>query len=473
MEYALGEEALGADAEALGALTTLSADAGAYVIAPVLINLFYFDNKVHAQPGAFALAGNDATLGRIMTILDATTGSLTIVGYAISMGRSYSGDLTDAVTFVDDPDNGTTTIFSIELAETIKFTPNTDAARAFILTETVEFSDETDDVIRLGAAWEDIVTFGDTPDPQTTYGVMLSDLYKLGEALAAGMPVSLSDQVVFDEALNVAVGAALLEQVIFTDQMEGNATFYLALVDTIRFSASLSNFLYGDLSDIVQFGETLLPVLRPNAELQDGVVFSEQLQPAVIFRLDMQDGVDFGDTLDLKAIYDAVLEETVEFGVGYVAPNGNFTTWAVNVSNNGVTEYTNYQFNSFAKMGLKYLGANSDGIYELDGARDDGEDIIATLKGGLLQFNDAQLCGFKAIYLGLRGQGDFFFKLETGDGREYVYAVKPSNASMVTTKINVGKGLRARYFSYELVSTGPEFALESVEFIPMAAKRRV
>ena len=44
---------------------------------------------------------------------------------------------------------------------------------------------------------------------------------------------------------------------------------------------------------------------------------------------------------------------------------------------------------------------------------------------------------------------------------------------MKTTKVNMGKGLRARYFAYELISTGQDFDLDSVEFVPLVAQRRV
>jgi hypothetical protein len=44
---------------------------------------------------------------------------------------------------------------------------------------------------------------------------------------------------------------------------------------------------------------------------------------------------------------------------------------------------------------------------------------------------------------------------------------------MKTARINIGKGIRARYFAFELISTGQDFDLDSLEFIPLVAKRRV
>ena len=38
---------------------------------------------------------------------------------------------------------------------------------------------------------------------------------------------------------------------------------------------------------------------------------------------------------------------------------------------------------------------------------------------------------------------------------------------------DIGKGLSARYFAFELTTPGQDFDLDSVEFIPMMRDRRV
>ena len=61
--------------------------------------------------------------------------------------------------------------------------------------------------------------------------------------------------------------------------------------------------------------------------------------------------------------------------------------------------------------------------------------------------------------------------METGDGKTYTYAVVGKD--MQTTKVHMGKGLRARYFAFELISTGQDFDLDDIEFMPLVAQRRV
>ena len=130
--------------------------------------------------------------------------------------------------------------------------------------------------------------------------------------------------------------------------------------------------------------------------------------------------------------------------------------------------------NSFAQMGHHFLGASSTGLYQLDGPLDVGSAIVATVKSGSAQFSGSRYTAFDAVYLGCRvsdGANDWLLKLHTGDGQCYVYQFQPLNRR--TTKIFVGKGLRARYFSWELVTAGENFDLDSIEFVPISSKRRV
>ena len=96
------------------------------------------------------------------------------------------------------------------------------------------------------------------------------------------------------------------------------------------------------------------------------------------------------------------------------------------------------------------------------------------MRGGYLQFGGTHLSRLKAAYLAVRNTTDdavFVLKIETGDGVEYIYTVDTRN--MRSTKVHMGKGQRARYFTWELVSDGQDFDLESLEFVPIALNRRV
>ncbi len=103
-----------------------------------------------------------------------------------------------------------------------------------------------------------------------------------------------------------------------------------------------------------------------------------------------------------------------------------------NTRTGAVTQYQNYDFNSFAKFSQhRYLAASEAGLYELDGTTDAGTNVISTIQGGIVQFGGSRFSGFKAAYLGVRGAGQWYLKLDAGDGTTHTYLVTAQ--SMQTT----------------------------------------
>ena len=149
-------------------------------------------------------------------------------------------------------------------------------------------------------------------------------------------------------------------------------------------------------------------------------------------------------------------------------------TWAINTRTGAITQYQNFNFNSFAQMGTTVLAADGSGLWELAGALDDTTMVVADIKSGLMELGGAHFTSFKSAYLGLRivdTAADVMLTLVTGDGVEYVYAVQPRD--MHTSRVNLGKGLRSRWFSWELMIPGYDFDFSSIEFIPITTQRRV
>jgi len=244
----------------------------------------------------------------------------------------------------------------------------------------------------------------------------------------------------------------------------------------VGLTAAPYNFYSGVLADTMQISPSQIATYRARPTASDQVNISDALGHKLVLRVIAEEGVELTAAETLNLIYRPELVEGIEITAGYVSPDDSFTTWVVNTLNGAVTNYEDFTFNSFARMGQKYVGASSDGIYELNGDDDAGTDIIATVKSGLAQMvGQSRFTQFRGAYLGVRsdveGKHKFFMKLETGDGVERTYGVNVKN--METTKIHLGKGLRARYFSFELTSTGQDFDLDTVEFVPILASRRV
>lgn len=293
-------------------------------------------------------------------------------------------------------------------------------------------------------------------------GIFLARAWTLVEGLG------FQDLLVLQRAMHVVQGLHL------HDILVEHGSFSHVFVQSLHIHPGLVQFLGGEIVQGLSIHPVLARAYHAVAHLAQGVGVQPVQAGTLLFRLDLVDEIDVSDVDVLQAVYHGTLTENVNLWVAYVDPGGGFTTWAVNTRTGAITEYQNYVFNSISRMGHKFIGADADGLWELDGDLDDGSSIPTRIKSGWMAVSGSKFTSFKAAYLGLKIRDDatdFILKLHSGDGREYVYGVQPKN--MQTTKVHMGKGLRSRYFSFELVTLGADYDLDSVEFIPISSTRRV
>lgn len=304
-----------------------------------------------------------------------------------------------------------------------------------------------------------------------TYYPIQTDTHTLTGSVTPGWPKTATDAIQVSSSLSAAYALAVLEGLGMLGPASVAAIYRPVFAETIEYSDVLRRFFGGELAETVRVTPELTRLPRLVRTAAETYAFSETATPSLVLRITLSDTTSIADVDTPQAVFGLLLEEGIKLSAAYIGPNGNITTWVVNSLTGGTTEYQNYNFNSFAQLGHKYLAASAGGLYKLNGDNDDGAAIIAKVRSGYAQFNSSRFSGFKAAYLGLRGTGNMVFRLISADGKTYNYAVKARD--MKTVKVMLGKGLRARYFAFELESTGQDFDLETVELVPMVSTRRV
>lgn len=147
--------------------------------------------------------------------------------------------------------------------------------------------------------------------------------------------------------------------------------------------------------------------------------------------------------------------------------------WAVNMRTDASTRYESYRFNSYARIGGKLYGAKPDGIYALEGADDQGQPVRWSLHLGEHDFGTRALKSVPTAYVGVASDGQVLLKV--GDGKSsYVYQMRRNDARMKTQRFDLGRGLRANYFTFELLGEdGGDFELDEVQFEVLPLARRI
>lgn len=183
-----------------------------------------------------------------------------------------------------------------------------------------------------------------------------------------------------------------------------------------------------------------------------------------------------------NAICRVLAADEAIFGGTITLPDGVFSAIVLNTESMGVSEYTNYPFNSFGKLGSDYLGASDTNIYQLTGDDDAGTDIDAVIRTGMTNFGTNVFKRVPRAYLGYTSDGGLIMKtISTSGGTktERWYELTPrlgDHASDVhaAARIKLGRGIKATYWQFELINKlGSDFDIDMLQLYPMILSRRV
>lgn len=325
----------------------------------------------------------------------------------------------------------------------------------------------------LGAAIAEAVNLNATPATQLVWAQLLSDRTAIAQALQAATTLSLSETTHLTDATATALAIAVAQTLFVKGQPTSLLAFNLSVAEAMTANAAFAAFLGANLHETATLTSSPTPLWLAGAAVSETLTLASTAGASLMLCVTCADGSNFDDAEALQAILAGTVAEDVEITAGYVAPSGNFTAWAINTRTTAVTEYRNFAFDSFAQIGLKCVAGNASGLYELDGDSDAGAPVLADLLSGLMQVGGSRLAAFKCAYLGLGSKGgQFVLKLITGDNQTYIYGLTARD--MRTTRVNFGKGLRSRYFRFELQNIdGADFDMNNIEFVPLVAQRRI
>lgn len=324
----------------------------------------------------------------------------------------------------------------------------------------------------IGKAVREVLGLGAVFAPETTYRRTITEVAAIRDRMKAGLGISVDDVMQLGAAVVALLGLRARDGIGIGVDPTPTTLYRRGILDRLRARDYVTYSVGGAIAEAIGVAGTLQGDALFDQLLADTVGAGDSVTSVpLILQVVTEDGVEITATDTLQMLYDGRLSDTISLTAVYPSIGGSVTTWALNTKTGALTEYSDYAFNSFARLDGRHIAASSEGLYELTGDTDDGQDIIAEMESALVQMAGSRFTSFRAAYIAVRGGGQFVLRLETGDGKTYNYAVTADD--MATTKINLGKGLRARYFSFTLISSGQDFDLESLEFVPIAARRRV
>lgn len=166
-------------------------------------------------------------------------------------------------------------------------------------------------------------------------------------------------------------------------------------------------------------------------------------------------------------ILDAALFETI---------TAAYRAWALNTRRRALTEYDNFNFNSFAQFNGKIVAAGPSGVFELSDQDDDaGTDIAADILTGAQDFGTTFNKRVPRIYSGYSATGPLEFRTTVSkDGtRVYLLPYNGQNA-LQQRRVPVGRGPKSRYWQFGIMNRdGADFTVSDILVYPEKTVRRV
>lgn len=279
---------------------------------------------------------------------------------------------------------------------------------------------------------------------------------------------NILDAPVFDPNIFVRVSDKLVASGIVSTNTEA----YLLISDSIKLLDS-AIFAWGaKIVDSLNIPDGVID----NLVFFNAIVESLNIIDTASFEFNIfiavRDNIDISDSQTLQQILHERLSDGFSF-TGQVELNGDLFTFVLNTENEAISSYNNYNFNSISGN----LGADSTGIYELNGESDVGNNIQASIKTSLMDFGSSLHKQIPYAYIGFTSDGTLVLKVisdQHGNKNERWYECKTSYSADDTTRIRLGKGVKARYWQFQLENMdGTDFDIESIELMPLTLNRRI
>jgi hypothetical protein len=145
------------------------------------------------------------------------------------------------------------------------------------------------------------------------------------------------------------------------------------------------------------------------------------------------------------------------------ADEEDFINMVMNIKNKAVTEYRNYNFNSFLNFNGKNIGVMPDGVYDLSGETDGDDEINWNFRTGYLELESTDKKRLKQAWFTYKSNGDLMLTVITPNGKRYEYQVESYSSKEYGSKIKIGKGIKSKYVMIDVANVeGSTIKLDAV-----------
>lgn len=320
------------------------------------------------------------------------------------------------------------------------------------------------------------VGYQEVLDTLITAYISLSDGVGLDEAIKFLWSAVLTDGLGLDETALYTNNKLLqiIDGMVYNDIVDTRITAVNLLVSLIGLNDLLLQGIGELLTDGVAYDDTLIDFLKGYEKLLEDINLSDSIGVFLVLPETLTEGLRLLDAATFGEIISVLVQEGLILTTTFMIPGGTYKGWIMNSENFAVSNYTNYDFKSFAKISGKYYGVQDDGLYLLEGDMDDGEFIKGIIRTGKMDLETSNLKNINKAYIGFRGDGTVIMKVVADEAYETWFEVSPSRTDLHTEQFKLSKGINARYWQFEIITEdSTKLELDTIELFPIILKRKI
>lgn len=309
---------------------------------------------------------------------------------------------------------------------------------------------------------------------ELTTAKLITDSLDIGAALFAEFVENVIENLQTNESVQTIPGRiqAIYEAMGISGNPQYASIFARNIAETINILDELAYAKGGTISDNIAFSITALKIVLGSI-LTDICQITGTDSTVLTVSAIHSESLAMSDVIDLQAILNGDVDDSIVFSIGIPIADDQYTTYVINTETTGITEYTNFPFNSISGG----YAATDTGIYKLTGDDDDGTAIIGSIKTGLMNFGTSVQKQIPYAYIGCHTDGQMILKTTVtrkGEKKERWYTMNQTRQAVDTVRITLGKGIKSTYYQFELVAIdGADFNIDGIELLPLTLKRRI
>lgn len=179
----------------------------------------------------------------------------------------------------------------------------------------------------------------------------------------------------------------------------------------------------------------------------------------------------------LQSSSQLLLESTAEVSSDVWYKDPGRVAWLMNTETTAASWYNNFDFESIAQPPGKVLAVGPDGLYELTGETDSGEQIDAEVVSGFTDFGLPQTKRVDYMYFGYTSSGRISVTAETyesGHPPSTYYLEQRDASAPRNSRVTPGKGLWGRYWRMTIRNVdGADFEVHDATADIAVSTRRI